>query len=140
MHVYRRVNESGRNSCPEGGEVKEMKRTRWISRLLVLLIAVLTMVMAGEALAGDKKGKKDKKDKKDKKGKKEVVVRKDHERTGAETDPTKPKKSVSKKGSNKAGRDTRESRSKRQTRTKTRRQTRQRSQKRTTRRSSGGKK
>lgn len=116
-----------------------MKRSGWITSLLVLMVAAFTMVLAGDALAGDKKGKKDKKDKKSKKGNTEEVVKKDGERTGAVVDPTRAKKSSQKKGSSAKGQGSKGSSSKSQTQKRNQKKNQKRSQKRSCKRSSGGK-
>ena len=137
MHEYTVVCESGFSNDPTLKGVPEMKRSGWTASLLVLLTAAITLALAGDALAGDKKGKKDKKDKK---GKKEVVVRKDNERTGSVTDPTRAKKSSSKKGSSAKGQGSKGSSSKSQTQSRSQKRNQKRSQKRSCKRSSGGKK
>jgi hypothetical protein len=116
-----------------------MKRPGWTTSLLVLLAASVTLALAGDALAGDKKGKKDKTDKKDKKGKKELIVRKDNERTGAVTDPTRAKKSSQKLGSSSKGKGSKGSDSKSQAQTRNQKKSQKRTQKRSCKRSSGGK-
>ncbi|MCK4550193.1 MAG: hypothetical protein KAU49_08475 [Candidatus Krumholzibacteria bacterium] len=103
---------------------------------MIVFAAALTLVLAGDALAGDKGGKKDKKDKKDKKSKKEKVVRKDNERTEAIIDPTRPNKSTKRLRSSGKGKGGNRNSTKSQTRTRSR----QKSQKRSCKRSSGGKK
>lgn len=117
-----------------------MKRSRWTVSLLVLVVAAFTMVLAGDALAGDKKGKKDTKDKKSKKSKTEEVVKKDGERTGAVVDPTRAKKSSHKKGSSVKGQGSKGSGSKSQSQSRNQKKSQKRSQKRSCKRSSGGKK
>lgn len=74
-----------------------MKGSGWALRLIFVAAAAVTLALAGDASAGDKKGKKDKKDKKDKKGKEEVIIRKDYERIWCLIDPTRPHK-YSRKG------------------------------------------
>lgn len=136
MQEYGQVCESGFLNDPTLKGVTEMKRTGWTVSLLVLLTAAFTLALAGDALAGDKKGKKDKKDKK---GKKEVVVKKDNERRSSVTDPTRAKKSSSKKGSSAKGQGSKGSSSKSQTQSRSQKRSRTRSQKRSCKRSSGGK-
>ncbi len=116
-----------------------MKRSGWTTNLLVLLVAAVTLVLAGDACAGDKGGKKGKKDKKDKKGKKELIVRKDNERTGSVTDPTRAKKSSQELRSSGKGQGSKGSSSKNQTRTRSQKRNQKRNQKRSCKRSSGGK-
>lgn len=77
-----------------------MKRSGWALRSLFILVAAVMLVLAGDALAGDKgnKGKKKGWDKnKDKRGKKEQVVIKDFERIWQLIDPTRAHK-TSRKG------------------------------------------
>lgn len=136
MHEYGQVCESGFSNDPTLRGVTVMKRSGWTASLLVFLVAAFTLALAGDVLAGDKKGKKDKKDKK---SKKEQVVKKDNERRSAVTDPTRAKKSSSKKGSGAKGQGSKESDSKSQTQSRSQKRSRTRSQKRSCKRSSGGK-
>ena len=111
-----------------------MKRTRWTSRLLIILVAALTLILAGDVFAGENGDKKDKKDKKEKKGKNGEVIRKDNERTGSVTDPTRAKKSSRELKSSRKGKGGTGNSTKSQTRTRSR----QKSQKRSRKRSGGG--
>ena len=113
-----------------------MKRTRWTSSLLIIIVAALTLILAGDVFAGESGDKKEKKDKKDKKGKKGEVTRKDNERTGEVTDPKRAKKSTQELKSSRKGKGGTGNSTKRQTRTRSR----QKSQKRSKKRSDGGKK
>jgi hypothetical protein len=114
-----------------------MKRSGWTARLLIFLVAALTLVLAGDALAGDKK---DKKDKKEKKNKKVEVITKNGQKKAALIDPTRAKKSSEKEGSSAKGQGSKGSDSKSQSQTRSQKRSQQRSQKRSCKRSSGGKK
>ena len=113
-----------------------MKRSGWIASLLLLVVTAVTMVLAGDALAGDKKGKKDKEDKKDKKNEKVIDVKERGSKKGETVDPTRPKKDAGKKGSGVKGQGSKGNGSKSEARSRSRSQSRKRSCK----RSSGGKK
>ena len=110
-----------------------MKRSGWIARVLLLGATAVALVLAGDAMAGDKKGKKEKKDKKNKKitevdenGKVRKVV----------VDPTRPKKGTGESRSGVKGKGSKGNGSKSQARSRSR----QRARKKSCKRSSGGKK
>jgi hypothetical protein len=104
--------------------------------MLVLLVAAIALALAGDTLAGDKK---DKKDKKNKGKKKEEVIKKDNERTGAITDPTRANKSISKEGNNAKGQGSCGNSSGKQSQTRNQKQAQKKCQKRSSKSNSGGK-
>ena len=120
--------------------VTAMKRSGWTARLLLILVAALTLVVTGDALAGGKNDKKDEKDKKSKKGKKEQIEKKESRKSESATDATRAQKSEAKKRSGAKVQGSRGSSSKSQAQTRSQKRSRKRSQKRSCKRSGGGKK
>ncbi len=113
-----------------------MKRTRWTSWLLIIIVAALTLILAGNVFAGENGDKKNRKGKNERKGKNGEVIRKDNERTGEVTDPTRAKKITQLLKNSRKGKGGKGNSTKSQTRTRNR----QKSQKRSSKRSGGGKK